>query len=127
MLMNTDAGGVELFVGQVIALIPLRVTGPRADEFSRTRLRRIFPRSLQPPAANTGRRPGRAVRPKTYSVITDGPGHGYLTVRQTEIEVRIVPLDLETPEDATVFRVAGVAGRAIRVTGVVEEPGSGGR
>ncbi|WP_295574117.1 hypothetical protein [uncultured Microbacterium sp.] len=121
-MMSGDTGGVELFVGQMVALIPLGVAGPRSDEFSRTRLRRIFPRSLQPPATNTGKRPGKAVRPKTYSVITDGPGHGHLTIRQIEIEVRIIPLDLETPDDATVFRVAAVAGRAIRVTGVVEEP-----
>jgi len=63
----------------------------------------------------------RTPRPKTYSVITDGTGRGTMMVRQIEIEVDILPLDLKTPTTATVFRVVAVAGRAIRVTGVVEE------
>lgn len=102
---------VDLFVGQLIALAPVGDVGTPAGAD-------LFPRNVDPEVSTKKRTP----RPKTYSVITDGTGRGTMTVRHVEIEVDILPLDLKTPKTATVFRVVAVAGRAISVTGVVEEP-----
>ncbi|BDV29510.1 hypothetical protein [Microbacterium terricola] len=113
--MTADSPTPDLFVGQMVALIPRQ--GTQDGRGGAPDGPRIFPRNIALPADDDDE---RTVRPKTYSVITDGAGHGILTVRQTEIAVDILPLDLATPPEATVFRVVAVAGRAIRVTGVVE-------
>ncbi|CAL4858584.1 hypothetical protein [Microbacterium sp. MM2322] len=115
-------GVIELFVGQMLALFPLRIRGEFPPDVPPPSLRRIFPRSPAP-GSRTGsgsRRPhGRA---RTYSVFVDGPGHGILTVGTYEVEVVILPLDVSTPPQATVFRIAAIRGRTVSLVGVVIDP-----
>lgn len=115
-------GVIELFVGQVLALFPLRITGGPDSEPTPPTLRRIFPRSPdpgRPVRAGSGR---AHVRARTYSVVVDGPGHGFLTVGDYQVEVVILALDASTPPQATVFRVVTITGRKIVITGVVADP-----
>lgn len=113
---------IELFVGQVLALFPLRVQRRHGTGLPPPGIRRIFPRSPDPRrhiATDADRAPARA---RTYAVQADAPGHGFLTLGDYKVEVVILPLDERTPPQATVFRVAAINGRTIKVTGVVVEP-----
>lgn len=113
---------IELFVGQVVALYPLRMkSGPIPGRTPPT-VRRVFPRSPDPDASNDAAIPVAPLRPRTYSLFVDGPGHGILSVGQHRVEVVILPLEVSTPRQATVFRVSGIVGRTIDVTGAVIEP-----
>lgn len=120
--MSTDAEGEELFVGQMVALLPLNLSSAPGEPPPRGRLRKVIPRSLQPPPATHRKSASKAVRPKSYAVVNDAPGHGIMMVGQSVIEVSISPLDVHTPLEATVFRVASIEGDAMRVTGVVTDP-----
>ncbi|WP_394279487.1 hypothetical protein [Microbacterium sp.] len=114
--------GFELFVGQVLALFPLRVRRHRGTGLPPPSIRRIFPRSPGPShhiATDADRAPART---RTYAVHADAPGHGFLAIGDYQVEVVILPLDERTPPQATVFRVAAISGRTINVTGVVVEP-----
>lgn len=113
---------IELFVGQVIALFPLRMKSGQIPGRPQPTVQRIFPRSPEPGAPAGGRTP---VRARTYSLFVDAPGHGILTVGRHRIEVVILALDVSTPQQATVFRISAIAGRTIDVTGVVIEPPTG--
>ncbi|AZS42677.1 hypothetical protein [Microbacterium oleivorans] len=115
-------GVIELFVGQVLALFPLRVKGGPTSGLPPPALRRIFPRSRDPGhSPRSGADPAR-VRARTYTVVADAPGHGFLTLGDYQVEVVILPLDVSTPPQATVFRIASISGRVIKVTGAVIDP-----
>lgn len=106
---------VELFIGQMIALLP-KLHQRDADQVQRMQVQRLFPRlSGAPVPHSTGPR-----RPRSYSLIINSRGGGTLSVGGTEIPVAIMELDLETPPEATAFRVAAIAGRAVRVRGIAE-------
>ncbi|MBF4562771.1 hypothetical protein ITJ43_11535 [Microbacterium sp. VKM Ac-2870] len=106
---------VDLFVGQVIALLPAR--GTDAGDPVRARLMRmLFPRAV----GRTVDPPTGPLHPRVYSLITNGRDVGVLTVSGTEIPVRVLPLDVGTPSEATAFRITEMAGRALRVRGVAE-------
>ena len=62
------------------------------------------------------------MRARTYTVVADAPGHGFLTLGDYQVEVVILPLDVSTPPQATVFRIASISGRVIKVTGAVIDP-----
>ncbi|WP_454157517.1 hypothetical protein [Microbacterium lacticum] len=111
--MTADA--VDLFVGQMIGLLP-KLHPDDIDDATRRQLRVLFPRVDGEAAPVVG----KARRPRTYSVITNGRGGGVLTVGGTEIPVAILPLDVSTPPEATAFRIVAIAGRAMRVRGVAE-------
>lgn len=112
---------VELFVGQMIALLP-KEHDPD-DPVLRTHQQRLFPPADAPaPPPEDDERPPR---PRTYSLIVNGRGGGTLTVGGAEIQVAILPLDVDTPPGAAAFRVAAIAGRALNVTGVDEGEGAG--
>lgn len=110
---------IELFVGQVIALFPLRMKSGQIPGRPQPTIRRIFPRSPEP---GTPVDDGPPMRARTYSLFVDAPGHGILTVGDHRVEVVILPLDVSTPRQATVFRISAIAGRTIDVTGVVIQP-----
>ena len=120
---SSDSEGViELFVGQVLALFPLRIMGAPPSGPPTPTLRRIFPRSPDPGRPIRAGSDRARVRARTYSVFADGPGHGILTLGDYQVEVVILPLDASTPPQATVFRVAAITGRRIEITGVVIDP-----
>lgn len=111
--MTPDA--LDLFVGQVIALLPAH--SAQAEDPARARATRmLFPRVGGLAVAQ----PTRMPRPRVYSLITNGRDLGVLTVSGTEIPVRVLPLDQSTPSEATAFRITEMAGRALRVRGVAE-------
>ncbi|MFI8633266.1 hypothetical protein ACIGEP_11775 [Microbacterium sp. NPDC077663] len=110
---------IELFVGQVVALFPLRMKSGPIPGRPQPTVRRIFPR---PPDAGTSADGAVPTRARTYSLFVDAPGHGILSVGEHRIEVVILPLDVSTPRQATVFRISGIVGRTLDVTGVVIEP-----
>ncbi|MCM3695166.1 hypothetical protein [Microbacterium oleivorans] len=110
---------IELFVGQVVALFPLRMKSGAIPGRPVPTVRRIFPRSPDP---GTPPESIAAMRARTYSLFVDAPGHGILTVGDHRIEVVILELDVSTPRQATVFRISAIAGRTIEITGVVVEP-----
>lgn len=110
-----SAERVELFVGQMIALLP-KLRGEDFDSAQLLQVRLLFPRTQQGALAAEARPP----RPRTYSVITDGRGGGVLTVGGAEIPVAVLPLDVSTPPEATAFRIVAIAGRALRVRGRAE-------
>ncbi|MFJ6678194.1 hypothetical protein ACIQLK_03575 [Microbacterium sp. NPDC091382] len=119
---SSDSDGViELFVGQVLALYPVRIKHGPTARIPPPTLPRIFPRSPEP-GTPIGDGSARSMRTRTYTVFVDAPGHGILTVGEFQIEVVLLPLDTETPMQATVFRVATITGRIIEVTGVVIDP-----
>ena len=108
---------VELFPGQVIALLPAVPRGAIADPLIRRELGRLFPRTLDRnlPA------PRRPTRPRTYSLMLHSlDDDGELTIGSIEIPVHVMAFDLSTPTEAAVFRVSAVAGRALRISGVAE-------
>lgn len=106
---------VELFVGQMIALLP-QCAGETADPVQQRLLRTLFPRA----GGRSVPSPKKPQRPRVYSLITNGRGGGTLAAGGTEIAVRILPLDVRTPPEATAFRVTAMSGRALRVRGVAE-------
>jgi hypothetical protein len=114
-------GVIDLFVGQMLALFPLRIVGAPASG-PPPPLRRIFPRSPDPAQPIRAGRGRARVRARTYSVLADAPGHGILTLGNYQVEVVILPLDVSTPPQATVFRVAAITGRRIEIIGVVVDP-----
>lgn len=104
---------VDLFVGQMIALLPVSSTSD-VDPVTRMQKRRMFPRAVDGiPAAHAA-----VGRPRVYSLISDGRGGGTLTVGGAEIPVRILHLSVDTPPEAAAFRVVAIAGRALRIRGV---------
>lgn len=105
---------VELFVGQMIALLPSRALAD-ADAVQRSVLRTLFPRYGGQQVVAAEKR-----RPRVYSLILDGEEQGILLAGGTETDVRILPLDVRTPPEATAFRVTAMSGRALRVRGVAE-------
>jgi len=107
---------VDLFVGQIIALLPRPVLGGDSDPARARLIRGLFPRA----GGREVVRPRRPLHPRVYSLILDGRGGGILTVGGTEILVSVLPLDVKTPSEATAFRVTAMAGRALRVRGVAE-------
>lgn len=111
--MTRDA--LDLFVGQVIALLPAR-SAEGEDPVRARATRMLFPRVGGLPVAQQTRAP----RPRVYSLITNGRDLGVLTVSGTEIPVRVLPLDQATPSEATAFRITEMAGRALRIRGVAE-------
>jgi len=113
---------IELFVGQVLALYPLRVLGGPTSGLDPPPLRRIFPRSRDPRASSRAEQDWARARARTYVVLADAPGHGILTVGDYRVEVVILPLDASTPPQATVFRVASITGRMVTITGAVIDP-----
>lgn len=113
---------IELFVGQVLALYPLRVMGGPANGLDPPPLRSIFPRSRDPRASVATEQDGARARARTYVVLADAPGHGILTIGDYRVEVVILPLDASTPPQATVFRIASITGRMVTVTGSVIDP-----
>lgn len=105
---------LELFVGQMIALLPCQ-SHAESDAVQRSVLRALFPRFGGQPVAVAERR-----RPRVYSLILDGEERGILLAGGTETDVRILPLDVQTPSEATAFRITAMSGRALRVRGVAE-------
>lgn len=110
---------VELFVGQMIALLP-QCTSETADAVQQRLLRTLFPRA----GGRFVPSPKKPQRPRVYSLIADGRGGGTLAAGGTEIEVLILPLDVRTPSEATAFRITAMSGRALRVRGVAEGDGT---
>lgn len=109
------ADPVDLFVGQLIALLP-KLAGTHPDAALRRQIRLLFPRADGHPVAA----PGKPLRPRTYSLITDGRGGGFLTAGGSEIPVTMLTLDVTTPPEATAFQIVAMAGRALRVRGIAE-------
>lgn len=106
---------VELFVGQMIALLPKIARGD-ADPVQQRQLLLLFPHT----SGDTITAAGGRGRPRTYSLITNGHGGGDLAAGGTEIPVAILPLDVTTPREATAFRIVAIAGRALRVRGTAQ-------
>lgn len=106
---------VDLFVGQTIALLPI-LSDPDPDPDRRYQLQLLFPRAV----GQTVTPPRRSPRPRVYSVIWDGEGEGVLTAGGKDIDVSLLPLDVDTPPAATAFLVVAVSGRALRVKGIAE-------
>lgn len=109
------ADSVDLFVGQMIALLP-HGGHDVADPVQQRLVRILFPRAGGEPVPA----PDKPQRPRVYSLITDGKGEGILTAGGTEIAVAVLPLDVKTPPEATAFRITAMSGRALRVRGVAE-------
>lgn len=105
-MMATDLPGEELFIGQVIALLPVsrRAADAVGDDAAL--------RAALAGAGDTDPRRGRA---RTYSVVTFEPHRGIFLLDGKEIEVFIHPLDIDTPLEAAVFRVTSISGRSLRV------------
>lgn len=114
--MPKMAGSVELFLGQMIALLPRLAAAEATDPVLRMQLEKLFLQDADD--AGDLASAERVPRPRSYSLITDGRGGGILTVGGTEIDVEVLPLDVHTPAEATAFRVVAIAGRALTVTGV---------
>lgn len=113
-MSTTPADSVDLFVGQMIALLP-KVSAEDDDPVLRQQVERIFPRALDDvPTVD------KPPRPRTYPLYLNSAGGGILTVAGTEILVAVLPLDVATPHEATVFKIAAIAGRSLRVQGVAE-------
>lgn len=106
----------DIFVGQVIALLPLGIVGHPPSREAQDVIDRMFPRS---PPAREEAAPG-SIRRRTYPVIFDRRDHGTLSIGTVEVEVAIMPLTATTPRDATVFRIVALSGRAMYVTGTVQ-------
>lgn len=104
--MATDLSGEELFIGQVIALQP--VTRHAADVVEDDA-------ALRAALAGAEVDPRPRARTRTYSVVTYAPHRGIFLLDGKEIEVSIHPLGLDTPQEAAVFRVVSISGRALRV------------
>ncbi|CAI9390020.1 hypothetical protein [Microbacterium sp. T2.11-28] len=105
-MMATDLPGEELFIGQVIALLP--VTRRAADVVEDDD-------ALRAALAGADDDPRGRARTRTYSVVTFAPHRGIFLLDGNEIEVSIHPLDIDTPLEAAVFRVVSISGRALRV------------
>ncbi len=106
----------ELFVGQVVALLPLsheQEAGIPDDADLRAALAGVEDREHGSP---------RRTRARTYSVVTYAPERGIFLLGSTEVEVSIRPLGVDTPLEAAVFRIASISGRSLRVTRAVTEP-----
>ncbi|MFT4050796.1 MAG: hypothetical protein QM677_00945 [Microbacterium sp.] len=108
----TPSEPVDLFVGQMIALTP-RMPPPPVDAVLLDHMQRLFP------LATRGSKQSRQqLRPRTYLLMMNRDHDGVLTAGGTEINVTVLPLDVDTPAEATPFRVVAIAGRAIRISGV---------
>jgi hypothetical protein len=105
-MMATDLSGDDLFIGQVIALLP--VTRRAADVVEDDAALRAALAGADDEQRGRG-------RTRTYSVVTYAPHRGIFLLDGKEIEVSIHPLDLDTPREAAVFRVVSISGRALRV------------
>lgn len=115
--MATDLPGEDLFVGQVVALIPVP-SASSEDALGRdAALRAALAGADEPP-------PRGRVRARTYSLVAYAPHRAIFMLGDREIDVTIRPLEVDTPLEAAVFRVVQVAGRSLRVTRVVAEPGA---
>ncbi len=119
--MITDLPGDDLFVGQIIAVTPLERV--EADVLADTITQSVFVGSddadSEPPESTRRRR-------RTYSIVTYAPRRGIFLLGRHEIEVSIDPLDVDTPLQATIFRIVSVSGRSLRVTrAVVDAPQEG--
>lgn len=106
---------VDLFVGQMIGVLP-QLDIADADPVQMQQLRLLFPRVLGLPSSEA--RPRR--RPHVYSLILNRNGNATLTVGGVEIPVTVLSLDVSTPREAMAFRIAAMAGRALRIRGVAE-------
>lgn len=109
----TDAAP-DLFVGQMIALIPEGVVGRAPGMITDALLAWLFPRPAPGEGASAARR-----RRADYTVTLRRGRHGVLTVDDVEIEVDVIPLDEQPPDDTPVFRISGIEGQRLHVTGTV--------
>ena len=114
-MSTMPAGAVDLFVGQMIALLPKLTDDDIDDPVIRQQVAKIFPRALDDvPTVD------KTPRPRTYPLYLNTQGGGILTVAGVEIPVAVLPLDVATPHEATVFKIAAIAGRSLRIQGIAE-------
>lgn len=59
---------------------------------------------------------------RRVSMLMNGAHVGILMLENLEIEVTIEPLDLDTPMDATVFRILATEGRSLLLTRTAIDP-----
>lgn len=114
-MSSPPADSLDLFVGQMIALLPKVSDDDFEDPVVRQQVEKIFPRALDDvPTVD------KTPRPRTYPLYLNAQGGGVLTAAGIEIPVAVLPLDVATPHEATVFKIAAIAGRSLRVQGIAE-------
>ena len=118
--MAPRAEPAPIFLGQVLGLLPTVAPHTVTDPILSRQLRRLFPR-LFPEWEEPDEDARAPVR--TYTLITDGKGGGELLIGGESVGVVLLPLDLSTSPAAAVFRITGIAGRALTVSGVLEGDG----
>ncbi|WP_314854022.1 hypothetical protein [uncultured Microbacterium sp.] len=61
-------------------------------------------------------------RTHIWSLRMNERGGGTLSIGRAEVPVAVLPLDISTPPEMSVFTVVSITGRLIQIRGVTEEP-----
>lgn len=109
--------GDDLFAGQIVAV--RQVAKPTADPAVASAIQSS---SLESGPSGDGQPSSEDPPMRRVSMLMNGAHVGILMLENLEIEVTIEPLDLDTPMDATVFRILATEGRSLLLTRTAIDP-----